>query len=129
MAPNLSWTFSPPLLLVTIALGGAYLRRWRDVRRAAGSRAADAPVWRLCCFAGALLCTLIALVSPVDSLAEQLFAMHMVQHILLLDLAPLLAILGLTRVLLRPLTRALHRIERRAGAFASPVFAIALYVV
>jgi len=29
MAPNLSWTFSPPVLLVTVALGGAYLRRWR----------------------------------------------------------------------------------------------------
>lgn len=128
MAPNLSWTFSPPLLLVTIALAGAYLRRWLHVRRAHDSRLADAPVWRLCCFAGALLCTLIALVSPVDSLAEQLFAMHMVQHILLLDLAPILAILGFTRVLLRPLTRTVHRIERRAGVLASPAFALLLYV-
>jgi putative membrane protein len=129
MAPNLSWTFSPLVLAVTIALGGAYLRRWLRVRRAAGERRdGDAPVWRLCCFAGALLCALIALVSPVDSLAEQLFAMHMVQHILLLDLAPILAILGFTRVLLRPLTRAVHRIERRAGALASPLFAVALYV-
>jgi putative membrane protein len=129
MAPNLSWTFSPPLLLAVIALGGAYLRRWLRVRRGpAGRPAADAPVWRLCCFAGALMCALAALVSPVDSLAEQLFAMHMVQHILLLDLAPILAILGLTRVLLRPLTRHVHRIERRAGPFASPLFAVALYV-
>jgi putative membrane protein len=129
MAPNLSWTFSPPLLLVTIALGGAYLRRWRQVRREAGRRGGDAPVWRLCCFAGALLCALVALVSPVDSLAEQLFAMHMVQHILLLDLAPILAILGFTRVLLRPLTRLVHRIERRSGPLASPVFAVVLYVI
>jgi len=29
--------------------------------------------------------------------------MHMVQHILLLDIAPILCILGLTRVLLRPI--------------------------
>ena len=64
--------------------------------------AADAPVWRLCCFAGSLLAALIALVSPVDALADQLFFMHMVQHMLLLDLVPILAILGLTKVILRP---------------------------
>ena len=34
--------------------------------------------------------------------------MHMVQHILLLDIVPILCILGLTRVLLRPVTRPLH---------------------
>jgi putative membrane protein len=129
MAPNLSWTFSPPLLLVTVALGGAYLRRWLHVRHdAAGGRYSDAPVWRLCCFAGALLCALIALVSPLDSLAEQLFAMHMVQHILLLDLVPILAILAFTKVLLRPLTRTVHGIEQRAGALAHPAFAVVLYV-
>jgi putative membrane protein len=130
MSPNLSWTFSPPLLALTVAAGGAYLRRWLRVRaRAHVRRGADAPVWRLCSFAGALLCVLIALVSPLDSLAEQLFAMHMVQHILLLDLAPILAILGFTRVLLRPLTRVVHGIERRAGALASPLFAVALYMI
>jgi putative membrane protein len=130
MAPNLSWTFSPLVLAITVASGGAYLRRWLHVRRAAGAgRSGDAPVWRLCCFAGALLCTLIALVSPLDSLADQLFAMHMVQHVLLLDVAPILAILGFTRVLLRPLTRSVHRVERRAGVLASPLFAVALYVV
>ena len=54
--------------------------------------------------------------------------MHMVQHLLLLDLAPILVLLGLTKVLLRPLTRRLVRIERRAGLLAHPVFAIVLYV-
>ena len=71
---------------------------------------------------------LIALCSPIDRLGEQLFFMHMVQHLLLLDLAPILVLLGLTKVLLRPLTRRLVRIERRAGVLAHPVFAIVLYV-
>jgi putative membrane protein len=129
MRPNLSWTFSPPVLVVVIALGAAYWRRWLHVRQTGASRgASDAPIWRLCCFAGSLVCALIALVSPIDSLSEQLFAIHMVQHILLLDIAPILAILGFTRVLLRPLTRLVHSLERRAGPFASPVFAIVLYV-
>jgi cytochrome c oxidase assembly factor CtaG len=111
------------------AVAGAYVSRWRRVRRAAGARAgADAPVWRLCCFLGSLVAVLAALVSPLDALAEQLFAMHMAQHMLLLDVAPILAILGFTRVLLRPLTRAVRTLEQRAGALASPAFAAALYV-
>jgi putative membrane protein len=129
MRPNLSWTFSPLVILLAIALAGAYVRRWREVRRGGGPLApAGAPVWRLCCFIGSLLVALAALVSPVDALGEQLFAMHMLQHVLLLDLAPILAILGLTRVLLRPLTRSVHALERRAGPLAAPAFAVALYV-
>jgi cytochrome c oxidase assembly factor CtaG len=71
---------------------------------------------------------LVALCSPVDNLADQLFFMHMIQHLLLLDLAPILVMLSLTRVILRPLTRRLVRVERGAGALAHPVFAIVLYV-
>jgi cytochrome c oxidase assembly factor CtaG len=129
MAPSLSWTFDPPVLVATAALGGAYLSRWRRVRLAGPPRArTDAPVWRLCCFGGCLLVVLAALVSPLDALSDQLFFAHMVQHVLLLDVAPILAILGLTKVLLRPLTRAVRELERRAGALASPAFAALLYI-
>jgi cytochrome c oxidase assembly factor CtaG len=69
-----------------------------------------------------------ALVSPLDALGDQLLAMHMLQHMLLLDLVPILAILGLTKLLLRPLTRAVRGLERRAGALAHPAFAVLLYV-
>jgi cytochrome c oxidase assembly factor CtaG len=129
MSPNLSWTLSPPAIIGVAAIGGSYVARWRRVRRSPGPRRpADAPVWRLCCFAGSLLSVLIALVSPLDGLAEQLFAMHMAQHVLLLDVAPILGILGFTRVLLRPLTRALGELERRAGMLGAPAFAGVLYV-
>src|SRR5436305_6117176 len=93
MGPNLSWTFSPLVIVPLSLLGAAYARRWRRVRGGAPARRArDAPVWRLCCFIGSLACVLAALVSPLDALAEQLLAMHMLQHVLLLDLAPILAI-------------------------------------
>jgi putative membrane protein len=129
MGPNLSWTFSPLPILLTIALGAAYVRRFRHVRRSGGPQArAGAPAWRLVCFLAALLIVLASLVSPLDALGEQLFAMHMTQHMLLLDVAPILAILGLTRVLLRPLTRAVRGLERRAGLLAAPGFAVVLYV-
>ncbi len=77
---------------------------------------------------GSLLVALIALVSPVDGLADQLFFMHMIQHMLLLDIVPILAILGFTKVILRPVTRTVRDLERRAGALAHPAFAVALYV-
>ena len=96
-----------------------YVRRWRAVGASPG---------RLASFLGGMALVLVALVSPIDRLAEQLFFMHMVQHLLLLDLAPILVLLGLTRILLRPLTRRLVRLERAAGPLAHPVFAIALYV-
>jgi putative membrane protein len=108
-----------PLLLVA-ALTFLYVRRWRAIDGSAG---------RLASFLGGIALIVIALVSPVDRLAEQLFFMHMVQHLLLLDLAPILLLLGLTKVLLRPVTRRLVRVERAVGPLAHPVFAIALYVV
>jgi cytochrome c oxidase assembly factor CtaG len=52
----------------------------------------------------------------------------MIQHVALLDLVPILAILGLTRVLLRPITRQISALERRAGVLAHPAFAVVLYV-
>jgi len=128
MSPNLSWSLAPGVPLAVAIVGGAYVTRWRRVRRTSSRPAADAPVWRLCCLLAALVLVLAALVSPVDALADQLFFMHMVQHVLLLDLVPILAILGLTKVLLRPVTRAVSDLERRAGPLAHPAFAVALYV-
>jgi putative membrane protein len=127
VSPALSWTIEPVPIIAAAALGGAYVARWRAVR-VAPQRDRDAPVWRLCCFAGAATLALAALISPLDSLSDQLFFTHMVQHVLLLDLVPILAILGLTRVLLRPVTRSIGELERRAGVLAHPVFAVALYV-
>jgi cytochrome c oxidase assembly factor CtaG len=83
---------------------------------------------RLALFLGGLLAVLVALVSPVDHLGEQLMLMHMVQHILLLDIAPILLILGLTKGVLRPATRSLQTLERRAGLLGHPVFAVIAYV-
>jgi len=129
MKPDLSWTLSPVALVGAAAALGLYIRRWRAVRTSGSPRAAtEAPVWRLCCLLAATLVVLGALMSPIDSLADQLFAAHMVQHMLLLDIAPILGILALTKVLLRPVTRSVHDLERRAGPLAHPAFAVALYV-
>jgi putative membrane protein len=126
MAADASWSLNPAVLAGVALVAGIYGARWRRSRREGGARAA--PTKRLLSFAAGLLVVLAALVSPVDSLATRLLTMHMVQHVLLLDLAPILVILGLTRPVLRPATRRLTRVEQAAGPLAHPVFALVLYV-
>jgi cytochrome c oxidase assembly factor CtaG len=123
--PKIAWSFEPAVLLGVLALGMLYLKGWRLAR--APGEAHRPGLGRFALFGFGLLAILIALVSPVDVLGQQLMVMHMLQHILLLDIAPILTILGLTKVLLRPATRRLTAIERRAGLLAHPAFAIVAY--
>ena len=109
-----------PILLLGIvttrlrpALAGG---RAREQRHARGARAGACFVFLL----AASRCAAAALISPVDALGDELFVMHMVQHLLLLDVAPILCILGLTKVLLRPVTRRVQRLERAAGPLGAP---------
>ena len=127
MTPDASWSLEPSVLFL-VALGAVvYAIRWRAVRRSGLARAT--PGWRAVVFAAGLVAVLAALVSPVDRLGDQLLVMHMVQHLLLLDVAPVLLILGLTKLILRPATRRLVALERAAGPLAHPGFAVAFYVV
>jgi cytochrome c oxidase assembly factor CtaG len=125
MSPDASWTFDPGVVIALALYLGLYLVRWRR------ARTPDEPhppsVWRLLVFVTGILVLVAALCSPIDILGEQILAMHMVQHVLLLDVAPILLILGLTKVLLRPATRRIHRVEQRVGWLALPIFAVFLY--
>ena len=126
VSPRIAWSFEPSVLIGVAALAILYLLAWRR-GRATGSPHRPG-FGRLALFAGGLLVILAALVSPIDDLGDQLLVMHMIQHILLLDIAPILLILGLSKVLLRPVTRRLTIIERRAGYFAHPAFAAFAYI-
>ncbi len=102
-----------------------YFIRWRSTRRDPSARS---PGWpRLLAFAAGCALLGLALGPPLDSLAEQSATMHMVQHVILLDLVPILLLAGLTKALLRPVTRRVHGIERRMGLLATPAFAVVLY--
>jgi cytochrome c oxidase assembly factor CtaG len=125
-SPDLSWTLDPGPLLLAAGLVALYVPRWRTVRRDHGPK--EAPIERLLLALTAALLMLIALVSPLDALAEQSLACHMVQHVILLDLVPICVMLSLTKVLLRPLTRRLMAVERAAGPLGHPAFAAVLYV-
>ena len=121
-----SWTFAPIVLIALAGYLGVYYARWRTARREGGSRAASK--WRLASWCGGVAALFVALISPVDRLGEQLASVHMVQHLLIADIAAILLTLGLTRHILRPVTRRVQRIERAAGPFASPWFGVVAYV-
>jgi cytochrome c oxidase assembly factor CtaG len=126
VAADASWTFDPGAIALVGLATALYVPRWRRVRAQYGARGAS--YWRLTAFAGGVLTLVAALISPIDRLGEQSFAMHMSQHILLLDIAPILFIVSLTKMILRPATRRLQRLEHAAGPLAHPVFAVVLYV-
>jgi putative membrane protein len=125
--PQLHWLADPAVLAPLGLLAGVYIWRFREVRRQTGGRGAG-PV-QAAAFTGAMIALLIALVSPLDGLGEEyLFSAHMVQHVLLGDIAPLLLLLALSRVIMRPATRRLTSLERRLGPFANPVTGILIWL-
>ena len=126
VAPRIAWSLEPSVLIGVGALALLYVLAWRR-GRATGARHRPG-FGRLALFFAGLAAILVALVSPIDDLGDQLLVMHMVQHVLLLDIVPILLILGLNKVLLRPVTRRLHAIESRAGYLAHPAFAVFAYV-
>jgi putative membrane protein len=125
--PHIQWLADPAVLAPLALLAGIYVWRFVQARREAGGRGAG-PLQALA-FAGGMFALLAALVSPIDGLGEDyLFSAHMLQHVLLGDIAPLLLLLSLSRVILRPVTRRLMRLERALGPLAHPVTGIVIWL-
>jgi len=125
-AVDTSWSFAPVVLASLLAYGLVYGLRWRRARAQGGARAAG---WgRAALWAAGILTLFVALISPIDTLGEQFATFHMVQHLLIADLAPIFLTLALTKWILRPATKRIHRIERAAGPFGHPAFGVVAYV-
>ncbi len=125
--PDVGWRLDPTILLPLALYAGVYLWRFGQVRREAGGRGAGPG--RLLAFAAAVIVIFAAVASPLDALGERyLFSAHMVQHILLGDIAPLLVLLALSRVIMRPATRRLVGLERALGRLAHPATGIVLWL-
>jgi len=125
--PHLDWLPDPLVLAPLAVLVAIYVRRFRRARAEGGGRGAGPR--QAAAFVAGMLALLAALATPLDGLGEDyLFSAHMLQHVLLGDLAPALLLLSLSRVILRPVTRRLMRVERALGPFASPWTGIALWL-
>ena len=91
--------FEPLQVVPVLAVAALYALRARSL--ALSGR--PVPGWRQVSFASGMLLILIALVSPLAALDDELVWVHMAQHLLLADLGALLIVLGLTGPLLQPL--------------------------
>lgn len=91
LALSLSWSFEPALSLGLLLSAGIYLRGWMFLRAHLPHRFNGK---HIACFFGALGTILVALTSPLHSLAAYLLYAHMLQHILLMMVAPPLLLLG-----------------------------------
>jgi putative membrane protein len=88
-----AWTFDPltlaPLAGAVFFYARGVVRVWARAGHGRGVSYAQALA-----FAGGMLALVLALVSPVDALASELFAAHMTQHLLLMLVAAPLLVLG-----------------------------------
>ncbi len=109
-----SFPFGVTLLMLLTVL--VYVRGWRAI---SATRPEQIPAWRLCCFLGGMLAVFVALASPLDTLSGVLLTAHMVQHLLLMAVAPPLLVLGAPMV---PMLRGLPRFFVREGL--GPFFAL-----
>src|SRR6266478_6501087 len=96
MSPTLeaflrSWPFDPWLLFELSLTAFMYLRGWQLLHRKAPDR------WRRhhpSCFLAGLATIYLALASPIEPWASMLLQVHMLQHLLLMMVAPPLLWLG-----------------------------------
>jgi len=129
----LSWSVDPALVLTGV-LGALYALGAR--RTVTPARARGDQRRRSAYFYTALVVIVVALNSPLDKLSEQLFWAHMIQHVLLIAVAPPLLVLarpwsrlwrGLTLDSRRTLARAFTaratgiRVRGAASALAQPL--------
>lgn len=99
-----SWDWRIEVIIVLALAGIFYLRGWWRLRRRTrgheryqGYRRNPwrlTAVWRPISYLAGLLLIALALLSPVDVLSQQLFFMHMIQHLFLMMLAPPLILIA-----------------------------------
>lgn len=129
-----TWTLDPFALAFAAVALALYAQAFARLRARSGATHADA--WRAVLFTAGVVVSLLGLVSPVDAVGEdQLLAAHMLQHLLLGDLGPLLIVLGLRgplSVFMLPpsLLRAVARTPLRAlvGFLLRPVVSFAFWL-
>lgn len=111
------------LLFPAVIIAALYARRVQTLR---GTPRAM-PGWRQLSMFSGLVLIVIAVGSPIGSIAGDLFSVHMAEHLMLGDIATLLIVLGLTAPLLAPVLKlpGFNRLQ----IFVNPVVAFVLWAV
>src|SRR3954467_6906521 len=132
-----SWDFNPWVLGSALLIGLLYARGWIGLHRRAPHRFGFS---QLMAFNAGLIAILCALISPLDAFAGWLLTVHMIQHLLLMMVAPPLILWGAPYLpLLSGLPRFFvingigpflsSRVLRKVARFVShPVFCWSAYI-
>ncbi len=89
-----SWSFQPVVIIALLAAAVAYARIYRRAQARSSTSAPNAGHWVP--YAAGLVTIAVALLSPLDPIGDRyLLSAHMIQHVLLSDIAPALLVLGL----------------------------------
>ena len=120
---HVAGVLAPIELLPLLVAAGLYAKRASTL----AGKGRPVPIWRQLCFAGGLLMIVVALFSPIGHIAEELVIAHMVEHLLLGDLATLLLVLGLTGPLLQPILAV--PVFDRLRILAHPLVAFPLWAI
>jgi putative membrane protein len=112
---------------VSVVLLGAYVTPYALRARTLARRGRPVPPARIACFAAGVTLLIAAVAPPVIGAADERLTAHMLEHLAIGDVAPLLVVLGLTGPMLAPLLRA--PALRRARGLTHPVIAVGLWAL
>jgi putative membrane protein len=99
-----SWTIPVWPTLAAILAAGVYLRGWLHLRTASAN---VIPAWRALSFLLGLFLIWVAVGSPLAAFDEEMLTVHMIQHLLLMTIAPPLMLVG------APVMPLLHGLPRQ----------------
>jgi putative copper resistance protein D len=126
------WEFGPVVTVLTVAFAVAYLAGARRVARRHPAR--PWPVWRTGMFLGGLAVIVLATESGIGVYDDTLFWVHMIQHLMLIMIAPAMLVVGQPVTLLmhasrNPVHTWVKRMVRSRAAtwLTSPGFVITAY--
>jgi putative membrane protein len=127
---------APPLVFADVHLGEmlppmlafvVYLTLYGVRARTLARERRPVPTRRIVSFAFGVVLMFVVQIGPLDDLADSVLAAHMVQHIIIGDIASLFIALGLTGPVIQPL---LHmRPTRPLRRLATPIVALALWAL
>jgi putative membrane protein len=130
------WSLTPDIVIATLVVSTVYILG--IVRR--NARDDRSRLWRHAAFLGGVASVFLALASPIDHMAEHLFSVHQIQHLLLRMIAPMLIALSAPQaVLISGLPSALRRnalapfagnglLQRLFSLLTEPVVVTALFI-
>jgi len=117
-----SGVFEPLQIAGLLALATAYAIRAQNLAR----DGRPVPPWRMVSFFSGIVLILVAFVSPLAHISGELVLAHMIQHLVIGDIAALLIVLGLSRSVLQPVMslKAFDKLR----VLALPMIALPLWI-